>query len=112
MNIKNPETLSKELIVGINGQMWIVNECNKLADAERNLPAYEFECITDVPVKSSPNQQYYHMTKTLRARAELTLYDKSFELLCNGEIKYGPIVAIDTKDKFISVLTEMLPANF
>lgn len=111
MYIKNPEILLKELIVGINGQVWLVNECSTLSNAEP-LPTYEFCFMTDIPVKSSQFQTYYHMTKTLKAKAELTLYDKSFELLCNGEIKYGPIVAIDTKDKFISVLIEMLPANF
>ena len=113
MHIENPEALLKRPIIGRDGQMWIVNECDLLLDVERNGPTYQFHFITDVPVKSSPNQTYYHMTKALTAKAELTLFrhqhENIFELKCNGEVRYGPISAIDTVDKFKIILIDMLP---
>lgn len=112
MHIENPEALLKKPIIGSDGQMWIVTECNRYADVDRG-PYYEFVFVTDVPVKSSPQQKYYHMTKALKVKAELTFlrhqHENIFELACNGEVRYGPISAIDTVDKFKIILIEMLP---
>jgi hypothetical protein len=114
MYIENPEALLKRPIIGRDGQMWIVCECSKLADVERNAPMYEFLFITDVPVKSSPNQTYYHMTKALKVKAELTLLKSGynynvFELVCNGMVEHGYVKDIDTVDKFIIKIIDMLP---
>ena len=108
MYIENPEALLKGPIIGRDTQMWIVTECNRYADVDRG-PYYEFVFVTDVPVKSSPHQQYYHMTKLKTEKAELRLFKKQFELRCNGEVRYGPISAIDTVDKFKIILIDMLP---
>jgi hypothetical protein len=116
MHIENPEKLLKRPIIGRDGQMWIVNECDLLLDAERNGPTYEFHFITDVPVKSSPNQTYYHMTKALRAKAELTLFrhqhENIFELECNGAVVHGYLKDINTVDKFIIKIVDMLPVCY
>lgn len=113
MYIENPEKLLTKPIIGRDGQMWIVCECSRLADAETNSPTYEFKLITDVPVKSSPNQVYYSMTKARRETVELTLYrvqhESVFELVCNGAVQSGYVNDIDTLDKFINTLKEMLP---
>jgi hypothetical protein len=75
---------------------------------------YEFKLVTQVPVKSSPNQQYYHMTRTMDETAKLVLitnYTKNniYELLCGGAMWRGYCEDIDTMDKFISVLADRLP---
>lgn len=116
MHIENPEALLKRPIIGRDGQMWIVTECNRYADVE-NGPYYEFTFVTDEPVKSSPNQQYYHMTKLKTEKAELRLFKYQtdghlFELRCNGQSQYGPIGDINTKDKFIIKIVDMLPVCY
>ena len=112
MYIENPEVLLTKPIIGRDGQMWIVCECSRLAEAS-GAPTYEFLFITDVPVKSSPNQVYYSMTKARRETVELTLYrvqhESVFELVCNGAVERGYVKDIDSLDKFINRLKEMLP---
>ena len=113
MRIENPEKLLTTPVFGRDGQLWIVTECTKLA-LSTNGPTYEFKLVTDVPVKSSPNQVYYSMTKAITETVELTLYKSGyknnvFELVCNGMVEHGYIKDIDTMDKFIYRLKEMLP---
>ena len=116
MYIENPEKLLTKPIIGRDGQMWIVCECSRLADAETDSPMYEFKLITDVPVKSSPNQVYYSMTKARRETVELTLYrvqhESLFELVCNGAVERGYVKDIDTLDKFIIKIVDMLPVCY
>jgi hypothetical protein len=113
MYIENPEKLLTTPIVGKDGQIWIVCECSKLANAESDSPSYEFLFITDVPVKSSPNQVYYSMTKAKREKAELTLYrvqhENVYELVCAGQSIHGPISEINNVDGFIEKIKLMLP---
>lgn len=118
MYIENPEKLLTTPIFGKDGQMWIVCECTRLAVGTDGT-TYEFKLITDVPVKSSPNQVYYSMTKARRETVELTLHKmvdryikkghSVFELVCNGMVEHGYVKDIDTMDKFIFRLKEMLP---
>ena len=112
MRIENPEKLLTTPVFGSDGQLWIVTECTKLA-LSTNGPTYEFKLVTDVAVKSSPNQVYYSMTKAITETVELTLYrvqhEGVFELVCNGAVERGYTKDIDTMDKFIYRLKEMLP---
>ena len=112
MRIENPEKLLTTPVFGSDGQLWIVTECNRLAVGTDG-PTYEFKLITDVPVKSSPNQVYYSMTKARTETVELTMYkvdsEGMFGMVCNGVSEYGYTKDIDTMDKFIYRLKEMLP---
>ena len=112
MYIENPEKLLSNPIFGRDGQLWIVTECTRLAYSF-NGHTYEFKLVTDVPVKSSPNQMYYSMTKARSEKVELTMYkvdsEGMFEMVCNGVREYGYTKDIDTMDKFVYRLKEMLP---
>jgi len=92
MYIENPEKLLSNPIFGRDGPSWIVCECTRLAVGTDG-PTYEFKLITDVPVKSSPNQHYYTMTTARRETVELTMYKAGsegiFEMVCNGMVEHG-----------------------
>lgn len=115
MYIENPEKLLSTPIFGSDGQLWIVAECNILSNAESRGHTYEFKLVTDVPVKSSPNQVYYSMTKVRSETVELIMYPSSgwrggvFQLVCNGVAEHGYTNDIDTMDKFVYRLNQMLP---
>ena len=108
MNIKNPEIVLQKIIRGIDGREWQVCEVSKLADAESNSPMYEFKLITNLPL-------FNGLTKQRKEKVELTIFnslskeDTLFELYCNGQMKHGYMVDIDTKEKFIQQLEDMLP---
>jgi hypothetical protein len=111
MIIKNPEKILQQPIFTKDGDLWFVKDVNVLMDGDIT---YEFKLVTQVPVKSSPNQQYYHMTRTMDETAKLVLitnYTKNniYELLCGGAMWRGYCEDIDTMDKFISVLADRLP---
>jgi hypothetical protein len=111
MIIKNPEKILQQPIFTKDGDLWFVKDVNVLMDGDIT---YEFKLVTQVPVKSSPNQQYYHMTRTMDETAKLVLitnYTKNniYELLCGGAMWRGYCEDIDTMDKFISVLADKLP---
>ena len=111
MIIKNPEKILQQPIFTQDGDLWFVKDVNVLMDGDIT---YEFKLVTQVPVKSSPNQQYYHMTRTMDETAKLVLitnYTKNniYELLCGGAMWRGYCEDIDTMDKFISVLADRLP---
>ena len=113
MIIKNPEKILKQPIFTKDGDLWFVKDVNVLMDGDIT---YEFKLVTQVPVKSSPNQQYYHMTRTMDETAKLVLitdYTKNniYELLCGGAMWRGYCEDIDTMDKFISVLADRLPKH-
>ena len=113
MYIENPEKLLTTPIFGSDGQLWIVAECTRLTNAESRGHTYEFKLVTDVPVKSSPNQMYYSMTKARSEKVELTMYkvdsEGIFEMVCNGMIEHGYTKDIDTIAKFTYRLNQMLP---
>jgi hypothetical protein len=111
MILKNPEKILQQPIFTKDGDLWFVKDVNVLMDGDIT---YEFKLVTQVPVKSSPNQQYYHMTRTMDETAKLVLitnYTKNniYELLCGGAMWRGYCEDIDTMDKFISVLADRLP---
>lgn len=111
MILKNVEKILHKPILTKDGNLWFAKDVNVTMDDD---VTYEFKLVTQVPVKSSPNQQYYHMTRTMDETAKLVLitnYTKNniYELLCGGAMWRGYCEDIDTMDKFISVLADMLP---
>lgn len=111
MIIKNVDKILHQPIFTKDGELWFVKDVNVTMDDD---VTYEFKLVTQVPVKSSPNQQYYHMTRTMDETVKLVLitdYTKNniYELLCGGAMWRGYCEDIDTMDKFISVLADKLP---
>ena len=111
MILKNVEKILHQPIFTKDGDLWFVKDVNVTMDDD---VTYEFKLVTQVPVKSSPNQQYYHMTRTMDETVKLVLitdYTKNniYELLCGGAMWRGYCEDIDTMDKFISVLADRLP---
>lgn len=108
MYIKNPEVVLQKIIRGIDGREWQVFEVSKHADVLIGAPMYEFNLITNLPL-------FNGLTKQRKEKVELTIFkvDKSkdclFELYCNGQMKHGYMVDIDTQQKFIQQLEDMLP---
>jgi hypothetical protein len=114
MILKNPDKILHQPIFTKDGNFWFATDVNVLMHIDNSIE-YEFKLVTQIPVKSSPNQQYYHMTRTMDETAKLTLiktdYAKNniYELLCGGAMWRGYCSDIDTMDKFISVLADKLP---
>ena len=111
MTLKNVDKILHQPIFTKDGELWFVKDVNVTMDDD---VTYEFKLVTQVPVKSSPNQQYYHMTRTMDETVKLVLitdYTKNniYELLCGGAMWRGYCEDIDTMDKFISVLADKLP---
>jgi hypothetical protein len=114
MIIKNPEKLLKQFIPSATGNLiWCVTDVNVTMDDEIT---YVFKFQTQVPVKSSPNQQYYSMTRSKNVEAKLNFYrvqhENTYELFCYGQVQRGYSTDIDTMDKFIDVLRYMLPNTY
>lgn len=110
MILKNPEKILHQPVPS-KGSIWFVNDVSVTMDDDIS---YIFDLVTQVPVKSSPNQQYYHMTKAINEKATLRLFKSGYqidvyELICNGQALRGYCKDIDTMDKFISVLGNQLP---
>ena len=113
MILKNVDKILHQPIFTKDGDLWFVKDVNVTMDDD---VTYEFKLVTQVPVKSSPNQQYYHMTRTMDETVKLVLitdYTKNniYELLCGGAMWRGYCEDIDTMNKFISVLADMLPKH-
>jgi hypothetical protein len=111
MTLKNVDKILHQPIFTKDGDLWFVKDVNVTMDDD---VTYEFKLVTQIPVKSSPNQQYYHMTRTMDETVKLVLitdYTKNniYELLCGGAMWRGYCEDIDTMDKFISVLADRLP---
>jgi hypothetical protein len=106
MIIKNPEKLLKQFIPN-NGDIWFVRDLSVTMDD--NGISYIYKMSTEIPVKSSPHQQYYHMTRAVEQEVILRLLDSTFELYCNGQAVYGYCKDIDTIDKFIKKVEDILP---
>jgi hypothetical protein len=111
MTLKNVDKILHQPIFTKDGDLWFVKDVNVTMDDD---VTYEFKLVTQIPVKSSPNQQYYHMTRTMDETVKLVLitdYTKNniYELLCGGAMWRGYCEDINTMDKFISVLADKLP---
>jgi hypothetical protein len=114
MILKNPEKLLKTIIPSATGSLiWCVTNVNVTMDDEIT---YVFQFQTQVPVISSPNQQYYSMTRARIEEAKLNFYrvqhENTYELFCYGQVQRGYCTDIDTMDKFIDVLRYMLPNTY
>lgn len=111
MILKNVEKILHQPVPS-KGSIWFVNDVSVTMDDDIS---YIFDLVTQVPVKSSPNQQYYHMTKSINEKARLTFQDSKYKdesvysLICNGQVMHGYCKDIDTMDKFILVLGNQLP---
>jgi hypothetical protein len=106
MIIKNPEKLLKRFIPN-NTDLWYVRDLSVTMDDSGI--SYIYKMSTDIPVKSSPQQQYYHMTRAIEQEVILRLIGPTYELYCNGCILHGYCKDIDTLDKFINQITNILP---
>jgi hypothetical protein len=107
MIIKNPDKLLKEFIPTINGDLWYVNDLSVTMDEDGT--TYTYKMSTDIPVKSSPNQQYYNMTRRMEQEVKLRFDGSMYDLYCSGQIWRGHCSDIDTMDKFIKKVADMLP---
>ena len=107
MILKNPEKFLKQFIPTIEGDLWYVTDLNITLDEDST--AYTYKMSTDIPVKSSPNQQYYNMTRRMEQEVTLRFYDKIYELYCSGQTWRGYYEDIDTMDKFTNKVADMLP---
>ena len=107
MIIKNPDKLLKQWIQ-TNGDLWFVTDVSITMDNDASI-AYRFKLQTDAPVKSSPNQQYYHMTRTIEKEITLRITGQVYELYCDGLALHGYCKDIDAMDKFIKQVENILP---
>ena len=112
MRIENVGKMLNQAIPTTDGNLWFVRDVAVTMDDDIT---YIFDLVTQVPVKSSPNQQYYHMTRVLEQKIKLRLikteYAKNniYELKCGGTQWNGYCEDINTINKFISVLADKLP---
>lgn len=104
MNIKNPERVLGESIIGRDGHLWQICEVSKLWDSY-NEPYIQFNLLAVVDINST-------IMRNKQQKAELKIYNDKIKteyyLICNSEISIGNIKDINTKDKFISKLKSML----
>ncbi len=105
MIIKNPEKLLKQWIP-TNEDLWYVTDLNVTMDEYGT--AYIYKMSTDIPVKSSPNQQYYHMTRRVEQEVTLRITGPIYELYCDGCVLHGYCKNIDSMDKFINQISNIL----
>ena len=106
MIIKNPEKLLKQWIP-TNEDLWYVTDLS--VTMEDSGTAYIYKMFTEVPVKSSPNQQYYHMTRAFEKEVTLRITGIVYELYCDGCALHGYCKDINSMDKFIKQIENILP---
>jgi hypothetical protein len=105
MIIKNPEKLLKQWIP-TNEDLWYVTDLSVTMDDSGT--AYIYKMSTDIPVKSSPNQQYYHMTRRVEQEVTLRITGPIYELYFDGCVLHGYCKDIDSMDKFINQISNIL----
>jgi hypothetical protein len=105
MIIKNPEKLLKQWIP-TNEDLWYVTDLSVTMDESGT--AYTYKMSTDIPVKSSPNQQYFHMTRRIQQEVTLRITGPIYELYCDGCVLHGYCKDIDSMDKFINQISNIL----
>jgi hypothetical protein len=110
MILKNPDKLLRQFIPSATGNLiWCATNVSVRMDDEIT---YIFEFHTQIPVKSSPNQQYYSMTRAKNCEVKLKLFGDTYEIFCEGETQRGYCTDIDTLDKFIHILIYLLPNTY
>jgi hypothetical protein len=107
MTLKNPEKLLNQWIPTPDGDLWYVMDLSITMD--ENGITYLYKLTTDAPVKSSPHQQYYNMTRTIEREVQLRFDGTMYDLYCSGQTWRGYCGDIDTMNKFISKVADMLP---
>jgi hypothetical protein len=111
MIIKNPDKLLKQWIPGTNGDIWFVDDVTVTMNEQG--VSYIFRFITELPVKNSPNQQYYHSTRRIHKEVTLRFNDRNtYSLLTDEKIWHGFCGDIDTMNKFITVVADVLPNTY
>ncbi len=110
MILANPDKILKTLIPSATGNLiWCATNVNVTMDDEIT---YTFEFVAQAPVKSSPNQQYYSMTRAITCEVRLRLFGDNYEIFCYGETQRGYCSDINTMDKFIDILRYLLPNTY
>jgi hypothetical protein len=113
MIIKNPDKLLKQWIPTTDGNLWFVDDVSVTMDSHGII--YIFRCIVELPVITSPNQQYYHSTRRVHKEVKLRLtetdYGKNnvYSVSTDEKIWRGYCSDIDTMNKFILVVADILP---
>ena len=114
MRIENAGKMLNQAIPTKNGNLWFVKDVSITMDVDNGI-TYIFDLVTQIPVKSSPNQQYYHMTRAIEERVKLILIKSEeyknniYRLQCSGTEWHGYVTDINTMNKFISLLADKLP---
>jgi hypothetical protein len=107
MILKNPEKLLKQWISAHDSDLWYVTDLNVTMDQYSTRYIYKLQ--TEAPVKSSPNQQYYHMTRRIDKEVTLMLNQQTYQLSTPETVWQGYCKDIDTMDKFIKQIENVLP---
>lgn len=93
----------------ING--WLCYSTNIAADAD-NIVEYEFQFMKSTPVKSSPYQQFYHMTKDRYYKIKVRILTTEITEFNNeGYIEYMPTFSFKTLKGFVELLETRLPTG-
>ncbi len=111
MILKNPDKILKQWIPATNGDIWFVDDVTVTMNEQG--VSYIFRFITELPVKNSPNQQYYHSTRRIHKEVTLRFNDRNtYSLLTDEKIWHGFCGDIDTMNKFITVVADVLPTTY
>ena len=111
MILKNPDKILKQWIPATNGDIWFADDVTVTMNEQG--VSYIFRFITELPVKNSPNQQYYHSTRRIRKEVTLRFNDRNtYSLLTDEKIWHGFCGDIDTMNKFITVVADVLPNTY
>lgn len=111
MYITNPEKILSK-VISVYGVDWMVCEVSRLGDREGF--KWEFRLQTTLSDINAPQSIFgtYNMSRKCELIAKLRfLNSKVYELILNGEAQIGSMDGIDTMDKFIDRLKELLPIN-
>lgn len=108
MNIKNPEKVLGESIIGRDGHLWQICEVSKLWDSY-NEPYIQFNLLAVVGINNT-------LMRNIKQKAELRIYESRRERIyqliaindCTTEVLHGYVEDINTKDKFMFKLQSML----
>ena len=91
----------------ING--WLCYSVTTTADMD-NIVEYEFQFMKSTPVKSSPYQQFYHMSKDSYYKIKVRILTNEITEFNNeGCVEYMPTYSFKTLNGFVELLENRLP---
>lgn len=94
----------------ING--WLCYSVTTTAGTD-SIVEYEFQFMKSTPVKNSPYQQFYHMTKDQYYKIKVRILSNQITEFNNeGCIEYMPTFSFKTLKGFIELLETRLPTGF